>query len=293
MKDAEHEMSFETVDYNGTGSIDWHEFRTLFIQHCDVRKELEDRGIDLPAIAPKKAMRKQLLIILVDEEIRERRAMAEAERQKLWTSLVRDKKRFLQEASFRSYRELRNALDAAGHVYVFGKGTNNQFDSASADEVKTSKFKFERLDRVSEIWNDRVCPSEVVNRYKSDRRKQEAELKRDNAKKCSMHNNASGIELQMDIFNAKNKCEILIDPFDEALGSLFHSLRTSRNTAALWGRRIHHIALSESVVLALADTGECFCWGGQNQWWHAIQEDSIYHTKWKGEHPLWPLLVQC
>jgi hypothetical protein len=48
-------------------------------------------------------------------------------------------------------------------------------------------------------------------------------------------------------------------------------LRVSKNTVALWGKRIHHVAISDSVVLALADTGECYCWGGKNQWWDAIQ----------------------
>ena len=173
LDDGVHEEAFKLVDYDKTGSIDWPEFRELFVQNCDVRKELEDRNVELATIVPKRTMQKQLRSILLDEEVRERRAIADAQRQKLWMFLVRDKKRFIQEAQFRSYRELRTALDAAGHVYVFGKGTNNQFDDLPAEEIKTSKFKFENFDRLSELWTDRVQPLQLINKYKSERRKQQ------------------------------------------------------------------------------------------------------------------------
>ena len=287
MDDGIHEVAFKSVDYNGTGSIDWPEFRELFVQHCDVRKELEDRNVELATIMPKRMMQRQLRSILLDEEVRERRALAEAQRQKLWMFLVRDKKRFLQEAQFRAYRELRTALDASGHVYVFGKGTNNQFNDLTTEEIKTSKFKFEHFDRLTELWMDRVEPLQLINKYKSDRRKQKAEIKRDNAKKDALMEGLSGTQVQINFTKAGKKSKLVIDPYEEATTSLFHGLKVSKNTVALWGRRIHHVAVSESVVLALADTGECYYWGGKNQWWDAIQPDSVFQSKWKGNE--WPL----
>ena len=63
----------------------------------------------------------------------------------------------------------------------------------------------------------------------------------------------------------------------------FHGVKLSLNTASLWGRRVHHVAVTENVIFALADTGEIFAWGGNQYWWHEIQPDSLYQTKWRGD----------
>ena len=42
------ENLFFQYDYNYTGKIDYIEFREIYLQICDLRKELEDRDIDLP-----------------------------------------------------------------------------------------------------------------------------------------------------------------------------------------------------------------------------------------------------
>ena len=79
------------------------------------------------------------------------------------------------------------------------------------------------------------------------------------------------------------RTKVIIDPYREAVVSPFKKLITARNTAALWGRRIHHVTMSESVVFALADTGEVYVFGGKNHWWDEIQPDSIYQSTWKGD----------
>jgi Ca2+-binding EF-hand superfamily protein len=220
MDDGKHEVAFQRVDFNNTGSIDWHEFRNLFVLNCDVRKELEDRNVELATIVPRKTMLQQLRSILLDEEVRERRAIAEALRNKLWVFLIREKKRFLQEAHFRSYRELRTAIDAAGQVYVFGRGTSNQFDDKAATEIKTSKFKFEHLDRLAELWNDRVIPQQLVNKFRADRQQQVAEIKRDLLARQKGMAELSGT-LQVKAPEIKND-RITIDPYEEGLASYFH-----------------------------------------------------------------------
>lgn len=131
------------------------------------------------------------------------------------------------------------------------------------------------------MWLDRVFPQQLIVKNRSSRKAQEAQTKRDYIKSQAVRENMSGTDLRMVDTGVKNH-EASIDPYDEALESYFHGIKVSKNTAALWGRRIHHVAISESVVFALADTGECFCWGGNNNWWDAIQSDSIYQTKWKG-----------
>lgn len=65
-----HEKIFKKIDFNDTGSIDWYEFREIFILLCDVRKELEDRNVELPTIIPKSTMQKQLRSLLVEEDMR-------------------------------------------------------------------------------------------------------------------------------------------------------------------------------------------------------------------------------
>jgi hypothetical protein len=74
------ETLYYEFDYNFTGKIDYVEFREIFLRICDLRKELEDRGIDLPTLIRKKTMRKMFREVLIEEETKERRAMAEARR---------------------------------------------------------------------------------------------------------------------------------------------------------------------------------------------------------------------
>ena len=278
LNDKVSEDAFAATDYDQQGTIDWEEFRNLFTQLCDVRKELEDRDVELPTFVPSHQLRHQLKGLLSDEEVRERRAVAEAKRYMAWTFLVRDKRRFLLEAHFRAYRELRNALDAAGHVYVFGKGANKQFQSNTLEMIATQDFQFEHFERILELWTDRINPQQLVNRCKASRNMAESEARRDEDKAKQM-GAVSGIELQ----SLKLKKKVVIDPYREALTSEFKKVITARNTAALWGRRVHHVAMSESVVLALADSGEVFVFGGKGHWWDEIQPDSIYQTKWKGD----------
>jgi len=278
MNDKVSEDSFVALDYDEQGQIDWEEFKRMYVEICDVRKELENRDVELPVLASKRAMRRQLRSILADEEIRERRAIAEAKRFMLWTFLIRDKRRFIQEAHFRAYRELRTALDMAGHVYVFGRGANKQFHGNVADEMKTAQFKFEHFDRIMEIWTDRVVPKQLVNRLRAARNMAEAEAKRDEEKAKNV-----AAEEGVEMLSLKLRKKIIIDPYREARVSHFRNVVVARNTAALWGRRIHHVTMSESVVFAMADSGEVFVFGGKSHWWDEIQPDSIYQTTWKGD----------
>ena len=212
--------------------------------------------------------------VLIEEENKEKRAVAEAKRYKAWTLAVRDKKKVLQLASFRSYQELRTALDCAGHVYVFGSGTANQFQADGLEKLKSEHFNFKHLDRVIELWKDRVAPQQLVDRLKVARKAQEQEEARDQGRNVST--------LKDDIGGLQKKKRI-IDPYKEALQSEFMHLNCAFNTAVLWGKRIHHVSCSESVIFALADTGEIYCWGGNNFWWHEIQADSMYQNKWRGD----------
>jgi len=212
--------------------------------------------------------------ILIEEESRERRAIAEAKRFKQWILNVRDSKKMLQKAEIRAAHVLRNGMDAAGHVYVIGCGTYGQFSQASLEKLQTKQFSFQHFEKVLQMWRDRVRPEVVVDRLRAQKRADEQEEERD------AERNLTGISKIAKEMKKKNS---IADPYEEALDSPFTGLRISDNTASLWGKRVYQVAVSENVIFALADTGEIFTWGGNQYWWHEIQPDSIYQTQWRGD----------
>lgn len=268
------ENLFFEFDYNYSGKIDYEEFREIFLRICDLRKELEDRGVDLPTLIRKKTMRKMFREVLMEEEFKERRALAEARRYKQWLLDVRESKKIIQRAEHRAYQELRSALDSAGHVYVLGSGAYNQFNAPVMPKMETKRYKFEFFERVVDLWRDRVQPQQVIDRLGLQRKHEAQEAERD------ADRNLSGLGV---ISRKLNEKKTVIDPYLEALESAFLGLNVSMNTAALWGRRVHQVAVSENVLFALSDTGEVYTWGGNSYWWHEIQPDSVYQTKWRGD----------
>ena len=272
LTDLKHEKYFTKIDYDGKHQIDFEEFRQVFIEQCDIKRELEDRGVDVPSFVKKKTLQAMLKSLLIDEEHRERLAIAEAKRYKKWLLSVRTKRRIIREAYFRAYQELRGAMDSAGHVYIFGAGSYDQFSSKALSKLKTDQFQYEFFEKIIELWNDRVNPKQLVNRLRLIRKAEEADEQRD------ADRNLGGLAAL-----GGNKKKVTIDPYKEALESTFVNLNVQVNTVALWGRRIHHVTLSESVMFALADTGEVYTMGGNSFWWHEIQPDSLYQTKWRGD----------
>jgi ribosomal subunit interface protein len=61
-----HEHHFHRIDVNHTGLIDFEEFREIFIELCNLRKELEDRGIDVPTFTRKKTLKAILKELLIE-----------------------------------------------------------------------------------------------------------------------------------------------------------------------------------------------------------------------------------
>lgn len=193
---------------------------------------------------------------------------------------------------------MRSALDLAGQVYVFGEGNNKQFNNDSLNHIKSSSFEFKHFNRVAEIWKNRVYPQQLVDLLHQQRKAEEHEKQRDLDRR---RRRGELIDDEDDINNRYNR---VLDPYIEAKKSLFNNLNVSLNTCALYGRRIFDIAVSESVIFAVADTGEIYSWGGEaplllflkpgsstsccsitgrGHNWHEIQPDSIYQSTWRGE----------
>ena len=279
LKDTKHEKIFARYDYNNTGSIDYYEFRDVFYEVCDPRKELEDRGIDVPSFTTREALVTMLKPLVEEEEEKERRAVAEAKRFKKWLRQIRDKRKLLTKAGWRAIFEMKAAFDCAGQVYCFGGGASGQFMEAAPRKLGTDSFNFESFDILAKTWKDRVMPEQMVDRLKVERRALFQDEEREE-EDIAMGGAIGNQERQN---RSKQLRNCFIDPYQEALKSNFTGLNVATNTCALWGRRIHHISLAESVAFAITDSGDIFTWGGNNYWWHEIQADSIFQSKWRGD----------
>jgi Ca2+-binding EF-hand superfamily protein len=161
LKDTKHEKIFTKIDHDEQGSIDYLEFRDVFLAICNVRRELEDRGIEVPSFTTRATLESMFRAILLEEEERERMALAEARRYKRWLLEVRDKRKLLTRATWRALAELKTALDLGGHVYVFGGGSRGQFAAPSSSRLQTKNFEFQNFKVIADLWKDRVKPEGV------------------------------------------------------------------------------------------------------------------------------------
>jgi hypothetical protein len=102
----------------------------------------------------------------------------------------------------------------------------------------------------------------IFHRFQQERKADAQDKARDEAR-----NHGGGYKGLGAIGKESLSKHVVIDPYMEALQSNFKTVKAAINTAALWARRIHHVAISESVIFALADTGEIYSWGGRGFWW--------------------------
>ena len=186
---------------------------------------------------------------LDEEEEAERRAMAEAERWRSWRAILEQKNEYLKHARRRAQVELCKALDAAGQIYVFGRGAMGQFgaDAAEgADDVGR--------DVVQKLWTRRVTAGR-------------ADLA-DSGKTGSIE--------QKDAVDADAlRAEMATSPFV--------GLCVAENTSMLWGRRVYDVAITDTVIVAMSDLGEMWSWGGADHWWYEIETDAHWQNNWRGD----------
>lgn len=273
IKDEDSEKYFQRYDKNKTNFIDYSAFREIFVAVCDVRAELDFRNVEIPSSASNQTLRSLLMNCIVDEDNKESLAIEEAIAHYKWLKLIKEKKRITEAAIQRSIVELRTAVDLGGQVYVFGEGSQKQF-SSTVSNPNTADYTFEKFDKLINLWTDRVKPDIVYDRLYLQNKIKEREKEKEKNQKLRRG------EAIIDSYENYN---CVLDPFLEAKNSLFHNLNVATNTVGVWCRRIQSIAISESVIFALADTGEIYSWGGRSYTWHEIEADSIFQTKWRGD----------
>jgi len=103
VSDQKQEQMFLKYDKDGSGEIDYAEFRQIWLAVADVRKELGDRGVDIPKFATRRQLQRMLEKCLDEEEEAERRAMAEAERWRSWRAILEQKNEYLKHARRRAH----------------------------------------------------------------------------------------------------------------------------------------------------------------------------------------------
>lgn len=151
VSDQKQEALLSKYDKDGSGYLDYDEFKAIWLSVVDVRKELDDRGIQAPKLATKGHLQRLLAKIVDEEEEAEMRALAEAEQWRTWRALVDLKTVHIEKARERARSELVKALDAAGQVYVFGGGD---------DDAQSSSPATNKAGSVKDLWQRRVtdCP---------------------------------------------------------------------------------------------------------------------------------------
>ncbi len=256
-----HEKMFLKYDLDKSGFIEYPEFKKAWLRLANTRKELEDRGIDVPTLATRFQMINMLEKTLEEEEKQEKLAIEETKRWRRNQERLKLKREYILKAKHQAKVELCNALDAGGSVCVFGNGTLDQFTKTPRKNMNTSFFHQEGYDLLTSLWNLRVG-GRSSNEYSNSSGGKVPSVKDD-------------LELNMEGGEGSGNMKGFVH-FDKGLN-------IQRNTVWLWGRQCKGVAISESVILAYCQGGSLYSWGGVDQWWHQLEAESCWQTRTRGE----------
>ncbi len=246
------EKMFYKYDTDRSGYIEYPEFKKVWLRLANPKKELEDRGIDIPTLFTRAQMIRLLEDVLGEEERREALAVEKAKEWKRQQELLRMRKKYTTKALRRSYIELCRALDAGGQVYIFGDGTMDQFRT-----VEHRSFDgIEPL--LVDLWYERI-----------GRRRERMEI-------TSTDHDGMLLSSRTSDHHKGN------DSGGSNSNATFKNLNVQSNSVALWGRDVTGIAISDSAVMALYDDDRIVSWGGRGKWWHELENDSHWQDIERG-----------
>ncbi|KAF0689355.1 Aste57867_19181 [Aphanomyces stellatus] len=255
------ESLFSQLENPDTEALDYKSFRKIWLSLVDVRKELNNRSISYNKLLPKSVLAKKLEAILDKEDAQEQFTMDEAKWNIQWERLRAEREKLVQAAQRFADYVLGDALDAAGQVYVFGKGSFNRFDGmpASRDFVECPHFE-----TLLTMWTNRLRGADVWSPLPQHIKIQKT------AGWESPKKHKEQIQLEKQAALAKAKSLDVIETQQLA----FQNRLVAVNTAWLWARRIKHISCGTTVAYALTDTGELYCWGGSQRRWNYLYTQS-------------------
>jgi len=241
-----HERMFRQYDRDDSGFIEYDECKKIWLRLSNPRKELEDRGVDIPTLATRPQLIRMLDEILEDEEKKEAVAVQEAKRWREEQMMLRSRKKCIAKALRRSFIELYAVLDAGGQVYVFGSGTLNQFSKPLMERAgaTSSLCDKEAGELLAKLWNSRIRGTALCQDAKEE----------------------SSVETSHDATKRYP----------------FQGLSVQENTVALWARNTVGVAIGDSTIIAHTGDGIVYSWGGHDQWWHEIEADSCLQNETRG-----------
>ncbi|KDO30231.1 hypothetical protein SPRG_19786 [Saprolegnia parasitica CBS 223.65] len=244
------ETVFSQFENPVTEGLTYLAFRSLWLTLVDVRKELHNRNIAYNKLLSRAKLAKKLESVLDKEDAQEQYTMLEAQWNFNWETIKERREKLLANAKRYADYVLGETLDAAGQVYVFGKGSFNRFDGAPAERDFVECPYFSQL---LALWTSRVRGAEAF------------------APKAP-----TSPEKKLGGWDSPKKRPPMIkteriarDP-TQTQQLAFHNRVVAINTAWLWARRVKQVSCGASVAYALTDAGELYCWGGTRRTWDYV-----------------------
>ncbi|KAF4030365.1 Regulator of chromosome condensation (RCC1) repeat [Phytophthora infestans] len=246
------EELFATYEDPELEMLSYLQFKKAWLAVVDVPAELRQRGEKFNRFLPPKMLAKKLAMLVSLEEKQEALTLLEANNTLSDEVIASQRRELVTEARCLARVTLAEALDAAGQVYVFGKGAHQRFDC----EPKEPDFvDFMDYDVVRELWQQRVSP----------------------AGSNAMASLSSGVKsIENKPKNSDNPDKRLSPARTklEASARAFADRQVSKATAFLWGKRVNQVACGAAIAYALTDAGEVFCWGGNKRRWKYFYDEA-------------------
>ena len=258
--DAKLEYLFHKADEDQSGTVEYHEFKKIWIDLCNPRKELEKRDVELPLFMTPWALKQKLAEVIEEEEDQEAHAVASAEAWRTHMINLKQKTVDVAAALKRARIELGNALDVAGQTYLFGSGTRGQF---LADAIRPGQV-FDGFDQVNEAFRIRVAPN--------------GPPKKGEIKKISDELSKLGAKHVYGSTKQKKKTEV-----EDPDASAFDDIYCAPHCSSLWGRGVTQVGIGENTCFAVNKFGEIFGWGGRKHLWEKILPGSRWARENRGE----------
>ena len=167
VSDQMQEEMFKRYDKDKSGFIEYPEFKKIWARVSNTDKELLNRGILIPKFSTKYQRVRMLERAIDREDEFERLALEEAKKWRKWQKEMDTTKCTITNAEKRALKELADALDMAGQIYIFGRGSSGQFVGNARTEMTIDGiYHQEGFDRMKQIWTERStivgCNSNTV-----------------------------------------------------------------------------------------------------------------------------------
>lgn len=250
----------------------YSQFKKVWLSLVDVRAELRNRHERFNRFLPNGTLVKKLQLLVNLEEQQEAKTLLEAANSLSDEQIARERRDLVQEALLLSRVVIAEALDAAGQVYLFGKGSLNCFDG---DPMEPDFIDFMEYELVKELWRERVRPdtsSSTLVVPAADGEGNRPENDGDAEQRSGAIPSAAKADPQKNLPSKSNKRSPSLLPSRPrvavaAAAQAFGHRQVSLMTAFLWGKRVKQISCGSVVVYAVTDSGEVFCWGGNKRSW--------------------------